>query len=254
LRVGAVFAVMVLGLTVLAASAASDGDLRARIAHFMQSVRALLPALPVAVVLMGLFWPWSVQAPGNLPAALTTFSHFTFELFTVLNGDVMKIGDVPRHYLPLYLAARLPELTLAGLLCAAACALTFPRRIAWLRWLPVLLAALLPLALAIATRPSLYNGVRHFTFLLPPLTLIAAAGLQGTARWLGTLPCAQAGHGKPSRRSARSAPPFRWSTWRGSRPITTSITTGWPAASRVRPGAGKPTTGRTACALRPVCW
>jgi hypothetical protein len=95
----------------------------------------------------------------------------------------MKIGDVPRDYLPLYLAARLPELTLAGLLLAlltvVATARTV-RRDALLRWLPVVLAALLPLLLAIATRPALYNGIRHFTFLLPPLALIAAAGLVTT--------------------------------------------------------------------------
>lgn len=182
LRVGAVFAVMMLGLVMLAASACAPGDLRARAGHLLRSVRALLPALPVAVVLMGLFWPWSVQAPGNLYTALTTFSHFTFDLYTVLDGTVMKIGDVPRHYLPLYLAARLPELWLAGLLCALAGAAAAPRRIDWQRWLPVLLAAGLPLALAIATRPTLYNGVRHFTFLLPPLALIAAAGLCAAGR------------------------------------------------------------------------
>lgn len=182
LRVGAVFAVMVLGLTVFALSLATPGDLRARGAHLLRSVGALLPAAPVAVLLMGLFWPWSVQAPGNLFKALSTFSHFTFDLYTVLDGTTMKIGEVPRHYLPLYLAARLPELALAGLACALLAALRAPGRIDWRRWLPVLLAALLPLALAVATRPTLYNGVRHFTFLLPPLALVAAAGLCAGAR------------------------------------------------------------------------
>ena len=184
LRVGAVFAVMTLGLTVLAASALSAGDVRARLTHFVASLVALLPAVPVAVVLMGVFWPWSVQAPGNLFSALTTFSHFTFELFTVLDGVQMKIGEVPRHYLPLYLAARQPELTLAGLLLAVGAGCAGARRIRWMHWLPVLLAAGLPLLLAIATRPALYNGVRHFTFLLAPLALIAAGGLVATARAL----------------------------------------------------------------------
>lgn len=185
LRVGAVFAVMTLGLTVLTVSALSPGTLRARALHLLRSVVALLPALPVAVALMGLFWPWSVQAPGHLFTALTTFSHFTFDLYTVLNGTVMKIGEVPRHYLPLYLGARLPEPMLAGLAASAVAALTagaHRRRTDWPHWLPVLLAAALPLALAIATRPSLYNGVRHFTFLLPPLALLAAAGLCAAGR------------------------------------------------------------------------
>lgn len=192
LRVGAVFAVMALGLTVIAVSALSAGSLRTRAIHLLRSIASLLPAVPVALALMALFWPWSVQAPGNLFKALTTFSHFTFDLYTVLDGEVMKIGEVPRHYLPLYLAARLPELALAGLLLAAAGALTAGRRIDWLRWLPVLLAALLPLALALATRPTLYNGIRHFTFLLPPLAVISAAGLCASGRWSRARPATTA--------------------------------------------------------------
>ncbi|HEY9191521.1 MAG TPA: glycosyltransferase family 39 protein [Methyloversatilis sp.] len=179
LRVGAVFSVMTLGLTVLAISATATGDWRAKTAHLLRSLRALLPAVPVAVALMALFWPWSMQAPGNLFKALTTFSHFTFQLYTVLDGEVMKIGDVPRSYLPTYLAVRMPELTLAGLALALPAAIGSLRHRpgAWRRWLPVVLAASLPILLAVATRPSLYNGIRHFTFLLPPLAVIAAGGL-----------------------------------------------------------------------------
>ncbi len=154
----------------------------ARTLHLVQSMRALLPAVPVALALMALFWPWSMQAPGNLFTALTTFSHFTFPLYTVLDGEVMKIGDVPRSYLPVYLVARMPELTLAGLVLALPAAGQGLRRDArrGLVWMPVVLAASLPLALALATRPSLYNGIRHFTFLLPPLAILAAAGLHAT--------------------------------------------------------------------------
>jgi hypothetical protein len=177
LRVGAVFGVMVLGLGVLAATALIDGDWRARLVHLARSLRALLPAVPVALALIALFWPWAAQAPGNLIKALTTFSHVTFAIQTVLDGQVMAITEVPRSYLPIYLAVRLPELALAGLAAALAVALTTARQRAWLPWLTVVLAALLPLALAIATRPALYNGIRHFTFLLPPLAIIAAAGV-----------------------------------------------------------------------------
>jgi 4-amino-4-deoxy-L-arabinose transferase-like glycosyltransferase len=179
LRVGAVFAVMALGLSMLAASTLAGGDARARLMHLGRSVRALLPAVPVALALIALFWPWAAQAPGNLLKALTTFSHVTYAIRTVLDGEIMAITAVPRSYLPIYLAVRQPELTLAGLLGGLLLAL--PRlRGPWrprLPWLPVVLAALLPLALAVLTRPALYNGIRHFTFLLPPLAILAAAGL-----------------------------------------------------------------------------
>src|SRR5262249_58240309 len=36
----------------------------------------------------------------------------------------------------------------------------------------VALAALLPLAVTIALRPAMYNGIRHFVFVLPPLAVL----------------------------------------------------------------------------------
>ena len=35
------------------------------------------------------------------------------------------------------------------------------------------LAAMLPIAIAIVKRPALYNGIRHFVFVIPPMTVIA---------------------------------------------------------------------------------
>ena len=39
-------------------------------------------------------------------------------------------------------------------------------------------AALLPVAIAIVTRPAMYNGIRHFLFVIPPLAVLGglAAG------------------------------------------------------------------------------
>ncbi len=44
----------------------------------------------------------------------------------------------------------------------------------------IALAAALPIALAVAMRPAMYNGVRHFLFIVPPLAI--AGGLAGA--WL----------------------------------------------------------------------
>lgn len=185
LRVGAVFAVFYLVVGVLAAALllAARGT---RLAFVARAALALLPAGLIAVVLMGLFWPWAVMAPGNLVRAMTAFSHFSFELHTVLAGEVMTIGEVPGHYLLFYLLVRLPELFLLGLAAALLLALRWPARARQglerggadvLPWLPVVLAALFPLAYTLVAAPPLYNGLRHFTFLLPPLAVLAAAGL-----------------------------------------------------------------------------
>jgi hypothetical protein len=195
LRIGAVFAVFYLGVTMLAAAAWRDGESAgARAAAFGRSMVALLPAALIAFVLMGLFWPWAVMSSGNLVKAMTTFSHFSFLLHTILAGKVMANGDAPAHYLIAYLMVRLPEIFLLGLALAAVAgmralpALMHPAgRRAALPWLPVVLAGLFPIAYTLLAAPPLYNGIRHFTFLLPPLAVLAGAGYtaawQRAARW-----------------------------------------------------------------------
>nr|WP_211168999.1 glycosyltransferase family 39 protein [Aromatoleum toluvorans] len=196
LRVGAVFAVFYLGVAVLAASWLHGQDLRARTAVLRRAVLALLPAAALAFALLGLFWPWAVQSGGNLVKAMTTFSHFSFELYTILDGVVMKNGDVPGRYLSSYLLVRLPELFLLGIALAVLSGLrqlpdlfaSPAARLQALRWLPVTLAAGFPLAYTLVAAPPLYNGIRHFTFLLPPLAVLGGAGLVATAMRLAPRP------------------------------------------------------------------
>jgi hypothetical protein len=104
-------------------------------------------------------------------------------MLTLLDGQLIKIGEVPATYLSRYLLIRLPELLLLGLLlsvCGAAVAL-LRRRVqpeTLIRLLPLLLAACFPIFYSLATAPALYNGVRHFSFVLPPLALVSALGLE----------------------------------------------------------------------------
>jgi hypothetical protein len=183
LRVGAVFAVFYLGLAVLAATflLAPPGE---RLRWFLRACLALVPAGLVALALMALLWPWSVLAPGNLFTAATAFSHFSFLLHTLVDGQVYLNGQVPRTYLSRYLLVRLPELLLVGLTAALA---LLPARwrqarregagSLWLaRHLPLLLACVFPIAFTLASAPALYNGTRHFLFVVPPLAVLGGLG------------------------------------------------------------------------------
>lgn len=201
LRVGAVFAVFYLGVAVLAVVWMRGADLSARIAILRRAVLALLPAGLLAFVLMGVFWPWAVLSPGNLLKAMTTFSHFAFQLDTILAGAVMKNGEVPGHYLASYLLVRLPELFLLGVAFALLAGVrampgllgSDEQRRAALPWLPVILAAAFPLAYTLLAAPPLYNGIRHFTFVLPPFAVLAAAGLRHAWDRAGRWPRARIG-------------------------------------------------------------
>lgn len=183
LRVGAVFAVATLGLTILAAAWLSSPTWRERLRFVLKACWSLWPAVLIAVALTAFFWPWVVMGPDHLFKALNTFSHFAFDLDTVIAGQVIPIDQTPRYYLPLYLLVRLPELSLVGLACAAGFGLRAILSRHALLWpaardlVPLTVAALLPLTLAMLTKPPLYNGIRHFLFIVPPLSVLAALGL-----------------------------------------------------------------------------
>src|SRR6202000_92796 len=46
------------------------------------------------------------------------------------------------------------------------------------------LAAVLPIAIAIVKRPALYNGIRHFIFVIPPMTVLAGLAFARGMHWL----------------------------------------------------------------------
>jgi hypothetical protein len=145
----------------------------------------LLPFIPAAILaylLMGLVWPWSVVSPLNPFRAVEYFSNFFEKPWRELfDGQLIPVIDMPRSYVPTLLAVQLPELMLALGLCGTAGAIfaiaskadhstaTAGRRAALLA---TVLAVLLPVLVTVATRPAMYNGVRHFIFVLPPLAAL----------------------------------------------------------------------------------
>jgi hypothetical protein len=182
LRIGAGFAVLYLLAVIVFAVLIQRQSLKQRANFLWNAFIALLPAGFVALALMALFWPWGVMSPEHPLEAVKSFSHFTFDMLTVIDGDVMNIGQVPRDYLLAYLLVRLPEIFLLGLLAAAILLIIDWRRInplapQFLAWIGLSLAALFPLAFALWDKPALYNGIRHFTFVLPPLAVLSALGL-----------------------------------------------------------------------------
>jgi dolichyl-phosphate-mannose-protein mannosyltransferase len=152
-------------------------------AHLGHVLLALVPAMVLAYALMAFIWPWSVAAPLNPLRAVEYFSRFFEKPWQELfDGRVISVPDMPRSYLPTLFALKLPViflvLGLAGAVGAlvAACRRTvaFNRRAVLLL---VALAALLPLAVTVALRPAMYNGIRHFVFVLPPFAVLG--GLAG---------------------------------------------------------------------------
>ena len=165
-------------LTLVFAAEAHAQGLASAASRVVQFCGRLLPALVLGYALMGLVWPWAVVDPLNPFRALEYFSRFFEKPWSELfDGEVIRVTDMPRSYLPTLFALELPEIFLALGLAGAAWALwmTYRPAVAAKRraiLLLLALAALLPPAATIVLRPAMYNGLRHFVFVLPPLAVL----------------------------------------------------------------------------------
>ena len=186
LRVGAVFGGLyllpVFALQAIGVAKRSGWLASARFIAIL--IVRLFPALAIALALMAVLWPWSVMAPGNILLAVHDLT--AFHVPTILAGRPLDSYDIPGSYVPTYLLVKLPETMLAGMLAAVvAGAAAFLLHSGSLltsarsqQWLLVVMAAFVPILYAIIARPAIYNGLRHFLFIIPPLCVLAAAGIE----------------------------------------------------------------------------
>ncbi|AMN41345.1 glycosyltransferase family 39 protein [Rhodoplanes sp. Z2-YC6860] len=178
---GVIEAVLALAL-LFVLEAQSEGFHAAR-TRFARLSLLLIPTAILAYAVMGLVWPWGVANPLNPIAAIETFSHFFEKPWQELfEGQRLTPVEMPWDYVPLLMALKLPEILLllgcagvAGLLVAACRGALAPRPRAI--YFGIALAAALPVLVTLVTRPAMYNGIRHFVFVMPPLAV--AGGLAG---------------------------------------------------------------------------
>ena len=139
----------------------------------------------IAFVVMAFFWPWSVQERLNLIAALRSLAHFAFYPLVLWNGELIRADHMPRSYLPGLIVLQLPEYILLGLgVAAVAAVMTWRRRILTVfaepraqQYLFVFAAGAAPIIGYVLLDPTIYNGLRHFLFVVPPLVVLGAVGL-----------------------------------------------------------------------------
>ncbi|MDI4237184.1 MULTISPECIES: glycosyltransferase family 39 protein [unclassified Bradyrhizobium] len=159
--------------------------------RFVHVVYVLLPGLIFGYLVMGLIWPWSIMEPGHPLEAVTYFSHFFEKPWKeMFDGALVSVPDMPWSYLPTLFALQLPEVLLGLLVAAVVMSLMSLSRadVAARRktvLLMLTLAATLPLVIAMVKRPALYNGIRHFIFVIPPMAVLAGFAFARTMDWLG---------------------------------------------------------------------
>jgi hypothetical protein len=174
---------MIVPLAMLVAADLHKTNARAAAANFGRFVLVLFPGLILAYAIMALLWPWSVQEPLNPFRAIGYFSEFFEKPWKEMyEGVPISVPDMPRSYAPVLFALKMPEIFIAlsaagivgGGIAAFRSDIAVRRRATFVL---VIFAALLPIAITILTRPAMYNGIRHFLFVIPPLAVLG--GLAG---------------------------------------------------------------------------
>jgi len=168
-------AVVLVALSAWAAFRRSSGE---RLVGGIAGTGAQLLALALVAIPAGtLAWPWAQGQPFTRPieAFLIASRASWAGAFGVLyGGEYLAADRLPWHYVPAWLGMTLPPVVLVGLALSP---------LAWRRGTAVragLVAlgtfALVPIVGAIARHATLYDGIRHLLFVVPPLVALAAAG------------------------------------------------------------------------------
>jgi hypothetical protein len=140
--------------------------------------RPLVHYVVISIAVMLLTWPYLWEDPiGRLFGTLRFMSDNPTQLAVLFNGEIFRADNMPRRYLPFMLWATLTEPTwilfAIGLIVSilnfakkkmdvlqfASLALTF----VWFA---------LVVAYAVILQPAMYDGIRHFLFILPPVFVI----------------------------------------------------------------------------------
>lgn len=131
----------------------------------------------VAIPLGTVAWPWAQGQPLARPfEAFLIASRATWAAgFPVLYaGQHLAADQLPWHYVPVWLGMSLPPVVLVGLaLVPLAWRHGSGARVGILALATFILA---PVALAIWRHATLYDGIRHLLFVIPPLVALAGAG------------------------------------------------------------------------------
>ena len=198
-RVGGLLFLCYLGL-LLGLSAGWQGVIARRLsvailAGWTSLIRLLLPVAAIGFAIMLVFWPWGQHDPIDNPLrALAAFSHETFPFNTLFDGRFVPASDLPWEYLPTYILLALPELVLVLLIAAVALVPIglirrgLGRREAVLGLFLLGFTIVFPVAYAIAIKAVLFDGMRHFIFVLPPIAVAAALTMDRALSRLSMVP------------------------------------------------------------------
>ncbi len=148
--------------------------------------------LPLGIVIVGyfigsLFWPYALGNPITNPvAALSEMTKYPVNIRILYGGDHLFSADVPWNYIPNWIIRSNPSIILFGVFASI---FFFFNRLKYrsTKYIAFIgFAALFPIFYAILQRSNLYDGWRHFLFVYPALTILAAYAWDWILHYLDT--------------------------------------------------------------------
>ena len=145
----------------------------------------LFAAIIFGWLLMILPWPSAWHSPLRHPIQAAGFAaHFAEHYPVLLRGTIFTSNQLPWDYLLIYVTLTLPlPLLVLGLWGHVIFIRKFFSTTAKIiATLGVLFVLWFPLVVFIIVRPNVYDGMRHFLFILPPIAVLAGVAAAEIAR------------------------------------------------------------------------
>lgn len=169
---------------------ARRGSVSADLPPLGKSVASLalwfLGACVLAYLVMLIWWPYAQVDPIHNPIkALQMTMHFPGDIGMLFEGEQISSLDTPWYYASKWFLISMPEFLLlalaVGIPLGGAAVVRFVRTREdaeqFVEYGLLLIGVLFPVGLAAVTHTSLYDGLRHLLFILPPVAVLAAASV-----------------------------------------------------------------------------
>jgi len=169
------YAAGVIGLGSLASAVLGAGE--DRWSRFAANLGLLVAIAVVAVPAGSVFWPYAQAQPYSRPLGAfvkTTQLDWAKGFDVLFGGQNLGAGALPWLYVPTWLVMALPPVILVGFALSWLIARRGLREAA--AWAGLVAFAAAPVAAAIVRHATIYDGIRHLLFVVPPIAALSGAG------------------------------------------------------------------------------
>ena len=155
-----------------------------------KSFKILLYFIPVALIAIFvtyLTWPYLWDAPiARFTEVLTLMSNNPTKLNVLFYGNTYRAYELPLRYLPTLLGITLTEPTWLLFLIGSGVAIfrIIKKKVEWQSLGILLFYFVFMLGYVLTIRPPIYDGFRHFLFILPPVFVIAGFAFEYFFAWI----------------------------------------------------------------------